>query len=174
MKFDLAKSISILERTPAVLKTYLTGLSSGWTLHNEGENTWSPFDILGHLILGDKTDWIIRAEIILSTNINKKFTPFDMVGHFENSKGKSMEDLLEEFAFLRAENIEKLRAMQISAEKLTMTGIHPDLGKVSLQDLLATWVAHDLGHISQISRVMAKQFKNEVGPWKPYLGILNK
>ncbi len=174
MKFDLQEAISILERTPAVVRTYLSGLSEGWTHKNEGENTWSAFDIVSHLILGEKTDWVIRAEIILAVGPDKEFEPFNMTAHLEHGKNKSLNQLLDEFELLRADNIKKLQAMSISDDDLALTGIHPEFGRVTLQELISTWVAHDLGHISQISRVMARQYKDEVGPWKKYLGILNK
>ena len=174
MKFDLEEAILILERTPAVLKTYLRGLSENWTSQNEGENSWSPFDIVGHLIVGEKTDWIVRTQIILADNPDKNFKPFNMAGQFEESKGKSLEQLLDEFELLRIENLKKLKAMSITSEQLLLTGIHPEFGEVNLNELLSTWVAHDLGHIAQISRVMANQYKSEVGPWIKYLGILQK
>lgn len=172
MKFDLEKSISLLERTPKVLRVLLKDLSSDWTLQNEGINTWSPFDILGHLIHGENTDWIIRSEIILNDYPDKTFVAFNRVAHFKNSQGKTLNELLDEFEKLRIVNINKLKSMNISEEKLHLTGIHPEFGNVTLKQLLATWVTHDLGHITQISRVLAKQYKGEVGPWIQYLGIL--
>ena len=174
MKFDLERAIPILERTPKVLEEYLNGLTPDWTSVDEGEGSWSPIEILAHLILGEQTDWIIRAEIILSDSRNKAFVSFDMNSHIAYAKTKSMEELLNEFARLRADNIKILKAMNLTPEELELTGLHPEFGKVSLKELLATWVTHDLGHISQISRVMACQYKDEVGPWKKYLGILNK
>ena len=174
MKFYLVEAISILERTPDVLKTYLKGLSDTWTNPNEGENTWSPFDIIGHLIIGEKTDWLVRTEIILSDNPDKNFKPFDMAAQFEHGKGKSLDELLDDFERLRFNNLKKLRAMSLTDAELQLTGNHPEFGKVRLHELLSTWVAHDLGHIAQISRVMAKQYKDEVGPWIKYLGILNQ
>jgi len=174
MRFNLEEAISILARTPIVLNTYLKGLSEDWTNHNEGENTWSPFDIIGHLIIGEKTDWLIRAEIIIADNPNKDFKPFSMTAHFDYAKGKSLDQLLVEFEMLRFENLKKLKAMNLSDDQLLLTGIHPEFGKVTLKELLSTWVAHDLGHIAQISRVMAKQYSSEVGPWRKYLGILKK
>jgi hypothetical protein len=174
MKFDLEKSVTILERTPEVLRIYLMGLSEDWTHHNEGENTWSPYDIIGHLIVGERTDWVVRAEIILSNIPDKKFEPFNMTAQFDYAKGKSLDQLLVEFETLRIENIKKLRAMNIGDDQLLLTGIHPEFGAVTLKELLSTWVAHDLGHIAQISRVMAKQYGSEVGPWIKYLGILKK
>jgi len=172
MKLELEEAISILEKTPVILKTYLKGLPENWTKNNEGENTWSPFDIVGHLIIGEKTDWVVRAEIILADSMDKNFKPFDMVAQFSYSEGKSLDQLLDTFEILRIENIIKLRAMAITDKQLLLTGIHPEFGEVSLKELLSTWVVHDLGHIGQISRVMAKQYKSEVGPWIKYLGVL--
>jgi len=174
MHFDLEEAILILASTPIVLNTYLKGLSEDWTHHNEGENTWSPFDIVGHLIIGEKTDWLIRAEIIIADNPNKDFKPFSMTAHFDYANGKSLDQLLVEFKLLRIENLEKIKAMNLTEDQLLLTGVHPEFGEVSLKELLATWVTHDLGHIAQISRVMAKQYGSEVGPWKKYLGILKK
>ena len=174
MIFNLEKSITILERTPVVLNTYLKGLPEDWTHHNEGENTWSPFDIVGHLIIGEKTDWLVRAEIIIADNPDKDFEPFSMTAHFDYAKGKSLDQLLVEFEMLRIENLKKLKVMNLSDDQLLLTGIHPEFGKITLKELLSTWVAHDLGHIAQISRVMAKQYSSEVGPWRKYLGILKK
>jgi uncharacterized damage-inducible protein DinB len=174
MEFEINKAISILGRTPRVLKVLLEDLSEEWTHENEGENTWSPYDVVGHLIQGEKTDWISRAEIILGNDQNKTFESFDRFAQFESSKGKSLNQLLDEFGKLRIENLEKLRLMDLSAKNLALEGIHPELGKANLKQLLSTWVTHDLGHISQICRVMAKQYKSEVGPWFEYLGILKK
>lgn len=174
MKFQLDKSIEILNRTPAVLEHLLTGLSRDWYSHNEGENTWSPYDVIGHLIHGEKTDWLVRSEIILSKAADKTFIPFDRFAQMSTSKEKSLEALLQEFRELREANLTKLEALKIGEEDLSNTGIHPELGEVSLQQLLASWVVHDLGHIAQISRVMAKQYTQEVGPWIAYLGILNR
>ena len=174
MKFELTKALEILKRTPETLKSLLKGLSSDCVEKNEGDNTWSPYDVLGHLIEGEKTDWVVRIEIILSPNTNKGFTPFNMSAQFEDSKGKSMDDLIGEFVSLRAENVRKLKSLNISDSDFDKIGIHPEFGEVTLKELISTWVAHDLGHIAQISRVMAKQYKSEVGPWIKYLGILNK
>ncbi|OJJ21500.1 hypothetical protein BKI52_13220 [marine bacterium AO1-C] len=172
MEFDLDKTLEILERTPQVLKTLLQNLPTEWTHHNEGENTWSPFDVIGHLIHGEKTDWVVRAQVILSNSDDKTFAPFDRFAQFEASKGKTLEELLETFAQLRSENLTKLRAMNISESDLQKEGTHPALGKATLKQLLSTWTVHDLGHIAQISRVMAKQYASEVGVWSEYLGIL--
>ena len=173
MKFNLEKAVSILERTPVVLKTYLKGLPEEWIHNNEGESSWSPFDIVGHLLVGEKTDWIVRAQIILADIPDKEFKPFNMKAQFEYSRGKSLDQLLDEFELLRIENLKKLKAMSLTDDHLLLTGVHPAFGEVTLKELLSTWVSHDLGHIAQISRVMAKQYKSEVGPWIKYLGILN-
>ncbi|CAN5128427.1 hypothetical protein BH20BAC1_BH20BAC1_00850 [soil metagenome] len=172
MQFSTEQAIEILERTPQVLSQLLSNLSTSWTSNNEGGETWSPYDVIGHLIHGDKTDWLIRAEIILSNSNDKRFEPFDRFAQFEASTGKSLLQLLDEFKKLREQNIIKLKRLNISAEQLTKTGIHPTFGVVTLSQLLATWVVHDLDHISQISRVMAKQYATEVGPWIEFLKIL--
>jgi hypothetical protein len=172
MEFSLSKSIEILERTPEVLFQLLQNLHSDWTYGNEGADTWSAYDVIGHLIHGDKTDWINRAEMILSGKSERRFESFDRFAQFEESKGKSLSQLLNEFKTIRASNIERLRKLRITDGDLKKTGIHPSFGEVTLTQLLATWVVHDLDHISQISRVMAKQYKEEVGPWIAYLKIL--
>ncbi len=174
MNFKIMDSIQILERTPAVIESLLNNLSNEWLNNNEGVNTWSPFDIVGHLIFGEKTDWISRIKIILKQKENEMFEPFDRFAQFEESKGKTINDLFKEFKKLRKENVQELKSMNISAEELVLKGIHPELGEVTLEQLLSTWVVHDLGHIAQISRVMAKQYKENVGPWSEYLGILKK
>lgn len=174
MTFDLYKSIEILTRTPYVLEALLNGLNDEWLMSNEGGDTWSPFTIIGHLIHGEKTDWVIRMEIILSDAPDKHFIPFDRSAQFEASKGKTITQLLEEFKIIRKQNIDILASQKITSADLTKKGIHPAFGEVTLQELLATWTAHDLGHIAQIARVMAKQYTNEVGPWKQYLPILEK
>ena len=172
MNFDLEKSMEILERTPAVLHTMLQDISEDWTTPNEGGDTWSVYDIIGHLIHGEKSDWIPRAEIILSKKKSKEFKPFDRFAQFEESKGKSLQQLLIEFEILREFNVQYLRSKNIKPALLESKGIHPAFGEVSLSQLLSTWVVHDLNHIAQISRVMAKQYKVEVGPWTEYLRIL--
>jgi len=173
MKFDLNKSIELLERTPALLEALLSNLSPDWVMNNEGPDTWSPFDVVGHLIHGEKTDWITRANIILDQQGNRQFKPFDRFAQFDASQGKTMEQLLIEFRPLRAANIESLRAMNIDESKLILEGVHPEFGTVTLEQLLATWVVHDLAHIAQITRVMAHQYADEVGPWKAYIGLLH-
>jgi hypothetical protein len=174
MDFSINKSIEILERTPDVLRLWLTGLSAEWIAANEGEDTWSPYDIIGHFIHGEKTDWIVRAQLILSHHVDKTFVPFDRFAQFENSKGKSIDDLLNEFKMLRSRNIVVLKSLHIDENKQNEKGIHPDFGEVSLEQLLSAWVVHDLNHISQIARVMAKQYTVEVGPWIEYLRILRQ
>lgn len=171
MDYSLDKAIEILERTPIALNSLLKDLSIDWTVPNEGENTWSPYDVVGHLIHGEKTDWIVRTKIILEQK-GQPFEPFDRFAQFEASQGKSINDLLDEFQHLRSNNLETLKSLDITEAKLALEGTHPELGKVTLRNLLSTWVAHDLGHIAQISRVMAKQYKEEVGVWYQYLGIL--
>lgn len=173
MQFSITSALQILERTPAVLETMLNNLQDGWTLGNEGENTWSAFDIIGHFIHGEKTDWIPRMHIILNDNAEKRFTPFDRFAQFTDSSGKSLEELLHEFKTLRVQNIAQLNSIEFTDELLNKTGIHPTFGSVTLKQLLAAWVVHDLTHIYQISRVMAKQYEAEVGPWKQFLGVLN-
>jgi len=174
MKFNLQKAIEVLTRTPNVLEALLQGMSEEWIFQNEGEETWSPFDVMGHLIHGEKADWIERMEIILSDGPNKAFKPFDRFAQFEESKGKNMEQLLAEFKSLRQQNLVILQSKTIDAVALAKKGIHPAFGEVTLEHLLSTWVAHDLGHLAQIARVMAKQYKDEVGPWEAYLPILHK
>ena len=173
MQFNYDKALEILGRTPVILEQLLSGLSKDWYIHNEGEESWSPYDVVGHFIHGEKTDWLERTEIILSNAADKTFIPFDRFAQMGASTEKSIETLLREFRILREDNLKKLEALRIDERDLNKKGIHPVLGEVSLQQLLASWVVHDLGHIAQISRVMAKQYKEEVGPWIAYLGILN-
>jgi hypothetical protein len=172
MKFNLDRSIEILEQTPLVLETMLRGISEEWIVSNEGPETWSPYDIVGHYLHGEKTDWIARLEIILSNKSVKLFEPFDRFAQFGDSKGKSIQQLLDEFKSIRKENVEKLRSKCLTDKHLDMKGVHPAFGEVTVAQLLATWVVHDLNHIAQMSRVMSKQYKAEVGPWIEYLRIL--
>jgi hypothetical protein len=174
MTFTLEKSIEILERTPDVLNVMLQNLSTEWTANNEGGETWSAYDIVGHLIHGEKTDWMPRAGIILSSKADKTFEKFDRFSQFEDSKGKSLAELLVEFKILRKKNIELLRSKNLKQSDFRQKGIHPAFGEVTLSQLLSTWVVHDLNHIAQISRVIAKQYKTEVGPWVEYLGVLKQ
>ncbi len=172
MQFSIEKSIEILERTPRVLQALLHGISDEWIYQNEGEDTWSPFDVLGHLIYAERVNWLQRATIILSSSSDKTFPTFDRFAQFEESKGKTIAHMLEEFAQYRHENINQLRSLNLNNDALNKTGIHPTFGEVSLAQLLSTWVVHDLGHTAQINRVMAKQYKDAVGPWINFLRIL--
>lgn len=175
MEFEIKKAIEILERTPAMLEAMLLGLSAEWLKENEGENTWSPYDVVGHLIHGEKTDWLPRSKMILSNLADKSFEPFDRFAQMnEHQEQKTIEALLQEFRALRTKNLEDLKSLSIQAADWSKKGIHPEFGEVSLKQLLSAWVVHDLGHISQISRVMAKQYKSAVGPWLAYLEILRK
>ena len=172
MEFELNQAIEILRRTPATLNSLLYDLSELWLFQNEGPETWSPYDVVGHLIHGEKTDWIPRAKIILADGEVRPFEPFDRVAMFQESKGKSIAELLDTFARLRSENLRELQKLNLTPELLEKRGMHPELGVVTLKQLLATWVVHDLGHIRQVVRVMAKHYRDEVGPWKAYLSIL--
>ena len=172
MRFDLNHAADILSRTPAVLESMLSGLPEGWVSGNEGGQTWSPFDVLGHLIHGERTDWIPRARMILRSGESEAFEPFDRFAQFGASEGKSLGELLGTFAELRADNIRALNSLNITGDDLARRGKHPELGVVTLEQLLATWVVHDLDHIAQITRTMAKQYREAVGPWGAYLSIL--
>lgn len=172
MEFNLDHSLEILERTPNVLEALLDGLSEVWTHQNEGGESWSAFDVLGHLIHGEKTDWIPRMQHILHHGDRLAFAPFDRFAQFEESKGQTLRQLLQEFTRLRQENLCTLKNTKLDERALNFEGLHPALGKVTLRQLLATWAVHDLGHIHQITRVMAKQYQSEVGPWIAYLGVL--
>jgi len=176
-EFNLAEAIAILTRTPATLNALLRGLPDVWTLRNEGRNeaedTWSAFDIVGHLIAGERTDWMPRARIILEKGEARPFDPFDRFAQAKESQGKSLEQLLDEFARLRSENVAALQALNLQPEDLARRGRHPVLGVVTLSQLLATWAVHDLTHLHQLSRVMAHQYRDAVGPWSAYLGVLH-
>jgi DinB superfamily len=172
MNFTLSKSIEVLERTPAVLISLLQGIDADWTSVNEGGETWSVYDIVGHLIHGEETDWIPRMDMILSDRSDKNFEPFDRFAQLKAGKEQSLAALLEKFKQLREKNIAHLRAQQLSSENLQQEGIHPALGVITLSQLLSTWAVHDLNHLAQIARVMAKQYKEDVGPWVAYLKIL--
>jgi hypothetical protein len=169
---DLEQWLEILERTPDVLEALLANLSDAWTTGTEGPDTWSPYDVVGHLIHGERTDWVPRMEIILSDRTDRKFVPFDRFAQFRESAGQPLADLLAEFRRLRVGNLAHLRARQLTSVDLARTGTHPAFGHVTLRQLLATWTAHDLDHLMQISRVMAKQIGHEVGPWVEYLKVL--
>ena len=174
MNFDLTAGTAVLERTPATLREMLDGLPSAWIDATEGPDTWSPYVIVGHLIHGERTDWIPRAQIILAQGTERRFTPYDRFAQFRESEGKSLGDLLDEFARLRAENLATLGGWRLTDAQLNLTGEHPEFGAVTLRQLLATWVAHDLGHIAQTARVMAKQYRDAIGPWRAYLPIVDR
>ncbi len=173
MKYTVTGALEILERTPAVLTTLLSGLSDGWVMNNEGPETFSPYDVLGHLIHGEKTDWTTRAKMILEFGNTKTFVPWDRFAQYEESKGKSLQQLLEEFAVVRKENITWFRSLNLTEYDLDKKGMHPKLGEVTLRNLLSTWVIHDLTHIAQVTRVMAKQYKEEMGPWVDFFRIMS-
>jgi len=172
VEHNLEQTISLLIRTPAALNALLRELPEAWTLRNEGENTWTVFDVVGHLIHAERTDWMQRATIIVQFGESRVFEPFDREGQVRESQGKSMAQLLDDFARLRSENLGKLRALNLRPEDLMLRGLHPSLGAVTLSGLLATWVTHDLTHLHQISRIMAYQYRDTVGPWRKYLGVL--
>lgn len=174
MEFDLATGVAVLERTPETLRAMLAGLPPAWTEPNEGPETWSAYDIVGHLIHGERTDWIGRARIILEQGPNRRFAPFDRFAQFRESQGKSLAQLLDEFARLRAENLATVAGWHLTDAELALEGEHPAFGAVTLRQLLSTWVAHDLGHIAQIARVMAKQYRDAVGPWRAYLPVMDR
>jgi hypothetical protein len=172
-EFSLAEAVAVLTRTPAALDALLRGLPDAWVYNNEGKDTWSAFDIVGHLIVGERTDWMPRARIILDHGEARPFDPFDRFAQERESQGKSLEQLLDEFARLRKENLAALQALNLQPEDLTRRGRHPALEVVTLSELLATWAVHDLTHLHQLSRVMADQYRDVVGPWKAYLGVLH-
>lgn len=172
MKFQVAQAVEILEKTPETVKTLLGNLSDEWISKNDNPEDWSPFDIVGHYIHAEETDWIPRARIILTQGETRSFEPFDRFAQFERSKGKTLDELLETFTELRLKNLETLKSWDLTAEQLGLRGMHPELGIVTLEQLLATWVVHDLTHIRQIATVLAKKYAENVGVWKEYLSIL--
>lgn len=172
MRFELSKAILVLERTPRVLRELLAGLPDEWTRATEGPDTWSPFDVVGHLVHGERTDWLVRVEIIVREGDAREFPPFDRTAMFEASRGRTLEELLDTFATLRAANLQRLRALDLDDDDLHRRGRHPELGPVTLEQHLATWVAHDLSHIGQIVRVMGRAYTDAVGPWRAYLPML--
>lgn len=174
VNFDLQKGIVILERTPRVLRSLLGDLPEDWVRGNEGPETWSPFDVVGHLIDGEETDWLVRARIILAQGADRRFQPFDRFRHLRVNEGKTLGELLDRFSSLRAGNLAELGGLALTPAQLRLAGEHPELGSVTLEQLLATWVAHDLGHLAQITRVMAKQYREAVGPWRTYLPVLDR
>ena len=170
---DLRQTTALLSRTPAVLDTLLRDLPDSWTMTNEGDRTWSALEVVGHLIDGELTDWMPRVRMILESGETRAFEPFERDGYKAIVQGRSLEQLLEEFARLRSANLGELRALPLGDGDLERTGRHPSLGSVTLSQLLATWAAHDLTHLHQISRIMAHQYKDAVGPWIAYLGVLH-
>ncbi len=173
MEHNLQDTTALLDRAPATLNALLRDLPEAWTSRNEGENTWSAFDVVGHLIHGERTDWMPRARMIRQLGESRPFEPFDRNAQARESRGKSLGQLLDEFAGLRAENLRELRGWNLGPRELALRGRHPALGVVTLSQLLATWAAHDLTHLHQISRIMAHQYRETVGPWKAYLGVLH-
>ena len=172
MRYDPALAIPVLERTPGVLRALLEGLPPAWTDAREGAERWSPYDVVGHLIHGERTDWIPRAEWVLRVGEAEPFPPFDRVAMFRASAGKSLGELLDLFARLRGESVSRLRAMGLTPTDLARRGRHPELGPVTLGQHLATWVAHDLSHVRQIVRTMGREYAEAVGPWTAYLPML--
>ena len=171
-RFVMEEAVAILGRTPATLDALLRDLPDSWIAAHEGGETWSPFDVVGHLIHGERTDWMGRARIILEHGETRPFDTFDRLAQFAESKGRTLMNLLDEFATLRAENLRQLAALNLTGADLDRRGRHPELGVVTLRQLLATWVAHDLDHVMQISRVLARQYSDEVGPWRAYLRVI--
>jgi hypothetical protein len=174
MDFHLTAGSAVLARTPGTLRSMLSGLPESWTIATEGPETWSPYDIVGHLIHGERTDWIPRARIILGQGPDRRFTPYDRFAQFRESTGKTLPDLLNEFEALRRENLDTLASWNLDESTLSLEGEHPEFGAVTLRQLLSTWVVHDLGHVAQVARVMAKQYREAIGPWEAYLPIVNR
>lgn len=174
MQFELTHALEVLERTPGTFRALLGGLSEPWTAPNEGPDTFSARDNLGHLVHAERTNWMPRARVILAQGPDRRFGPFDRFGHYEESRGKGVAELLDEFAALRAESLAELRGWGLSERELALEGEHPALGPITLRQLLATWVAHDLGHVAQTARVLAKQYREAVGPWRAYLPVLDR
>ena len=172
MEHNLPHTIALLSRTPATLNALLRDLPEEWTHRNEGETTWSAFDVVGHLIHGERTDWMPRVRRILESGESRAFDPFDRWGQESETQGKSLPQLLDEFAQLRSENLNALHALNLQPQDFTKRGRHPALGVVTLSELLSTWAAHDLTHLHQISRVMAYQYREAVGPWSTFLGVM--
>ena len=171
---DLKEAVQVLRATPGTLAVLLDGAPESWLSENEGGDSWSSYDIVGHLVHGEKTDWITRARTILEHGESRTFEPFDRFAQFRDSAGRNVDDLLDEFGKLRAENVAELEAWSLTEADLDRTGTHPALGTVTLRQLIATWVVHDLGHIRQIARVLAKQYAGEVGPWEQYLRVVSE
>jgi hypothetical protein len=172
-RFVMDDAVAVLERTPATIDAMLRGLPAGWIAAHEGGETWSPFDVVGHLIHGERTDWVARAKIILQRGETRPFDKFDRFAQFAVSRGRTLESLLDELASLRRDNLRELATLALTDADLDRRGMHPELGVVTLRQLLATWVAHDLDHIAQIARAIARQYSDEVGPWQRYLRIIS-
>ena len=174
MTFHLEDTIALLERTPSTFHSLLATLPATWLTADEGPNTFTPYEVLGHLVHGERTDWMARAQLILAQGADRTFTPYDRFAPRHESEGNSMAVLLDEFADLRARNLTKLRSWNLTDRELDLEGVHPTFGTVTLRQLLATWVAHDLSHLAQTARVMAKRHREAVGPWRAYLPILDR
>lgn len=172
MEQDLIPTLALLSNTPAALDALLRDLPETWTHRTEGENTWSVFDVIGHLIHGERTDWMPRAKMVLQFGLSRSFEPFDRLGRIKESQGKSLPQLLDDFSLLRSKNLQELRALNLRRRELELVGKHPALGAVTLSQLLSTWAVHDLTHLHQVSRIMAHQYREAVGPWSEYLGVL--
>jgi hypothetical protein len=174
MDFDPTSGPAVLARTPPLLRAMLDGLPAEWTGARDGPDTWSPYDIVGHLVHGERTDWVPRARLILARGPERRFTPFDRFAQLRAGRDVPLAELLEEFARLRAENLATLAEWRLTDAELALDGEHPELGPVTLRQLLATWVAHDLAHVAQTARVMARQYREAVGPWRAYLTIMDR
>ena len=173
-ELDLAEAVAVLERTPGALRALLEGLPEAWIRCDEGPDSWSAFDVVGHLIHGERTDWMSRLRIVLEHGPDQPFEPFDRFAMLELSRGRGLEDLLDEFERLRGENLEALERLGLTPADWGRQGRHPDLGLVTLSELLAAWVVHDLGHLAQIGRVMAKRYRETVGPWRVHLPVVDR
>lgn len=173
MNFSVNSAVEILSQTPSTISSLLGGLSSEWTRGTDNRDDWSPYDVVGHLIHSDETNWIPRAKVILANGSDRSFVDFDRFGQFEKARGRILSELLLEFSRVRTLSIETLNSWDLTPEKLSLTGIHPEFGEVTLEQLLSTWVVHDLGHIKQMVTYLARRYSEDVGPWKKYLSILN-
>ncbi len=173
-QFRLDEAVALLERTPSALDALLRGMPETWVACDEGPETWSPYVVLGHLIHGEKTDWIPRARRILEHGEKRAFDPFDRFAQLRDSKGKTVPELLDEFSILRRRSLDELADMKLGEQDLERRGRHPELGAVTLGQLLATWTVHDLDHVQQIVRVMAKRWSDACGPWKAYLRVVRE
>lgn len=174
MEYRLDDALAVLERTPTVISAMLHELPEGWTSGNEGAESWSPVEVVGHLIHGERADWVTRGRTILDSGETETFRPFDRAAHLEESQTTPLQDLLDKFAQRRCENIDRVKDWNLTDDDLDRRGKHPDFGSVTLRELLATWVVHDLAHVAQIARVMAKQYATQVGPWAAYLPVLRR